>query len=98
MMCVENPETSKEIICVALAEGEKPLNIMTDSHFEAMSNPDKFPFGNVTFSSERPKKLTYRKYSNQRLLDVDGKFDRDLDYMFVAHAVHCGSQVSVRRW
>ena len=36
MMCVENPESSKEIICVAPAEGEKPLNIMTDSNFEAI--------------------------------------------------------------
>ena len=31
MMCVENPESSRDIICVAPAEGEKPLNIMTDS-------------------------------------------------------------------
>ena len=34
MMCVENPESSKEIICVAPAEGEKPLNIMTDSNLK----------------------------------------------------------------
>ena len=90
MMCVENPETSKEIICVAPAEGEKPLNIMTDSNFEAMSNPDKFPFANGTFSSERPKKLTY---TNQRLLDVDGRFARDLDYLFVAQYIVEAKQV-----
>jgi hypothetical protein len=47
MMCVENPESSGEIICVAPAEGEKPLNIMIDCNFEAMSNPDKFPFVKV---------------------------------------------------
>ena len=39
MMCVENSESSRDIICVAPAEGEKPINIMTDSSFEAMSNP-----------------------------------------------------------
>ena len=83
MMCVENPESFREIICVAPAEGEKPLNIMTDSNFEAMSNPDKFPHGVGTYSSERPRKLTYRKYFNQRLLDVDGRFSRDLDYIFL---------------
>ena len=88
MMYVESPETCKEIICVAPAEGEKPLNIMTDSNFEAMSNPDKFPFANGTFSSERPKKLTYRKYFNQRLLNFDGRFARDLDYLF-CFPVHC---------
>ena len=57
MMCLENPESFRDIICVAPAEGERPLNIMTDPNFEAMSNPDKFPFGNHTFSSERPKNL-----------------------------------------
>ena len=93
MMCVENPESSRDIICVAPAEGEKPLNIMTDSNFEAMSNPDKFPFANGTFSTERPKKLTYRKYFNQRLLDVDGRFARDLDYLFVAQYIVEAKQV-----
>ena len=94
MMCVENPESFREIICVAPAEGEKPLNIMTDSNFEAMSNPDKFPFGVGTYSSERPRKLTYRKYFNQRLLDVDGRFSRDLDYLFVAQYIVEAKQVS----
>ena len=93
MMCVENPESSGEIICVAPAEGEKPLNIMIDCNFEAMSNPDKFPFANGTFSSESPKKLTYRKYFNQRLFDVDGRFARDLDYLFVAQYIVEAKQV-----
>ena len=93
MMCVENPESSRDIICIAPAEGEKPLNIMTDSNFEAMSNPDKFPFATGTFSSGRPKKLTYRKYFNQRLLDVDGRFARDLDYLFVAQYIVEAKQV-----
>ena len=45
MMCIENPESFREVICVAPAEGERPLNFMTDPNFEAMSNPDKFPGG-----------------------------------------------------
>ena len=73
-MCVENPESFRHIMCVAPAEGENPVNIMTDAHFETMSNPDKFPYGIGTFSSKRPRKLTYRKYFNQRLLEVDGRF------------------------
>ena len=95
MMCVENPESFRDIICVAPAEGEKPLNIMTDANFEAMSNPDKFPYGSGTFSSLRPRKLTYRKYFNQRLLDVDGRFARDLDYLFVAQYIVEAKQVQV---
>ena len=90
MMCVES---FTDIICVAPAEGEKPLNIMTDTNFEAMSNPDKFPYGNGTFSSDRPRKLTCRKYFNQRLLDVDGRFARDLDYLFVAQYIVEAKQV-----
>ena len=73
MMCVESPESFSQTMCVAPAEGERPLNIMTDLEFEAMSNPDKFPYGIGTFSSDRPRKLTYRKYFNQRLMDVDGR-------------------------
>ena len=57
MMCVENPESISQTMCVA---PERPLNIMTDLNFEAMSNPDKFPYGTGTFSCDRPRKLTYR--------------------------------------
>ena len=89
MMCVENPESFSDIICVAPAEGQKPLGFMTDPNFEAMSNPDKFPYGGGTYSSERPRKLTY----NQRLLDVDGRFARDLDYLFVAQYIVEAKQV-----
>ena len=93
MMCIENPESFRHIMCVAPAEGEKPLSIMTDLNFEAMSNPDKFPYGTGTFCSKRPRKLTYRKYFNQRLLDVDGRFARDLDYLFVAQYIVESKQV-----
>ena len=37
MMCVENPESFRHTMCVAPAEGERPLNIMIDLTFEAMS-------------------------------------------------------------
>ena len=46
-----------------------------------LSNPDKFPYGFGTYSSERPWKLTYR------LLDVDKRISRDLDYLFVAQYI-----------
>ena len=93
MMCVENPESFRHTMCVAPAEGERPVNIMTDVNFEAMSNPGKFPYSTGTFSSNRPRKLTYRKYFNQRLLDVDGRFARDLDYLFVAQYIVEAKQI-----
>ena len=52
MMSIESPEAFGDIA----AEGQKPLSIMTDSNFESMSNPDKFPFGNGkgSFGTDRP--------------------------------------------
>ena len=60
---------------------------MTDTNFEEMCNPDKLCFGSGGFTAERPRKLTYRKYFNQRILDVDGRFAKDLDYLFVAQYI-----------
>ncbi|MDD9818100.1 MAG: hypothetical protein OXU61_08220 [Gammaproteobacteria bacterium] len=55
-----------------------------------MSNPDKFCLGKGGFAEQRPRKITYRKYFNARLQDVDGRFARDLDYLFVAqYIVEC---------
>ena len=95
MMSLENPEAFSQTVSIAPAEGQKPLSIMTDTNFEAMVNPDKFCFGIGTFSTERPRKLTYRKYFNQRLLDVDGRFARDLNYLFVAQYIVEAKQVIV---
>ena len=44
---------------IASGEGQKRLNIITDANFEAMSNTDKFCFGDGAFSTERPRKITY---------------------------------------
>ncbi len=60
---------------------------MSDTNFEAISNPEKFPYGTGCFSADRPNKLTYKKYltkDNQGLLNVDGRFARDTDYLFTA--------------
>lgn len=93
MMLLENPEAFGQIVSIPPAEGQKPLSIMTDSNFEAMVNPDKFCFGKGTFNTKRPKKLTYRKYFNQRLLNIDGRFSRDLDYLFLAQYIVEAKQV-----
>ena len=93
MLSVENPESDAQTYSVAPAEGQKPISIMTDSSFEEMSNPDKFCFGTGGFHTERPRKITYRKYFNQRLLDVDGRFARDMDYLFVAQYIVESKQI-----
>ena len=87
MMSLENPE---QFVSIAPAEGQKPLFIMSDPNFELMCNPDKFCFGKGGFGRKRQRKITYRKYFNARLQDIDGRFARDLDYLFVAqYIVEC---------
>ena len=75
---------------IARAEGNKPLFIMSDQQFELLCNPDKFCYGNGGFSKERTRKPTYRKHFNARLPDIDGRFAKDLDYLYVAqYIVEC---------
>ena len=93
MMSIEDPEAFAEIVCLAPGEGQKPLSIFTDEHFESMSNPDKFPYGRGCFSDKRPCKLTYKKYFNQRLLNVDGRFASDVDYLFTAQYIVEAKQI-----
>ena len=59
-----------------------------DTGFEEMSNPDKFR----GFNTERPVTLTYRKYYNQRILNVDRRFC-ELDYSFVAEYIVATKQI-----
>ena len=93
MMSVEDPEAFAEIVCLAPGEGQMPLYIFTDEHFESMSNPDKFPYGKGCFSDKRPCRLTYKKYFNQRLLNVDSRFASDTDYLFTAQYIVEAKQI-----
>ena len=94
-LSLENPESEgdDEMYSIAPAEGEKPMSFMNDEHFEALCNPCNFPYCNGTYNTEREQKLTYRKYFNERLLDVDGRFAKDLDYLFVAQYIVESKQI-----
>ena len=93
MLSVENPEFDVQTYSTVPAEGQKPISIMTDKDFEKMANPDKFCFGTGGFSTERSWKITYRKYFNQCLLDIDGRFARDIYYPFVAQYIVEAKQI-----
>ena len=82
MLYSENRATS--IVNITPCEGQKPIAILTDPKFEEMANSTKFPYGVGGFGTHRPKKLTIRKYFDQRLLNQDGRFARDVDYIFTA--------------
>ncbi len=65
---------------------------MTDKHFEIMCNPNKFLLVLVHLLEVETEK-SHRKYFNQRLLDIDGRFARDLDYLFVAQYIVEAKQI-----
>lgn len=58
---------------VAPAENQKPCAFLTDEKFEELSNPSKYPYGRGGLTQDRAKKITPRKYFNQRLLHKDGR-------------------------
>jgi hypothetical protein len=49
-----------------------------------LANPSKYPYGRGGLSTKRQRKITARKYFNQRLLHKDGRFASDIDYLLAA--------------
>ena len=82
--CLQNelPEEANQVFSIAPGEGNKPIPLLTDTLFEELANPDKFPYGKDGFAdTERDTKLTL-KYVNAHLLDQDGHFAKDIEYIF----------------
>ena len=78
---LENPEEA--IFAIAPGENSKPKLILTDEQFELSCFPDYFPHGKGSFHCpERTTSLHLRRYVNQRILNVDGKFGSNLEYVF----------------
>ena len=80
---------------VAPGEGQKPIGILSDKHIEEMCNPTKYPTGmHGLIITERKTRLTVRKYFSQRLLDADGRFARDIEYLLTAQYAVESKQVA----
>jgi hypothetical protein len=93
MLFNENPQIDSQIYSVAPGEGQKPLSMTSDENFEELFNPDKFCLGVGGFNTKRPRRIVHRRYFNQRLLDVDGRFARDIDYLFVSQYIIESQQI-----
>ena len=85
-----------DIYSIAPGESQKPQPFFSDDNFEELANPDKYPFGNKessTCSTSRKKSITPRRYFNQRLLNCDGRFAKDIDYLLTAQYIVEAKQV-----
>ena len=62
--------------------------MLLDDNFEVLTFPDLFPYGKGGYmSAERPMKLGIRKYFQQRLLNCDGRFAKNMEYIFCAQYI-----------
>ena len=58
--------------------------ILLDNDFKVLAFQDLFPYGSGGYqSANRKVKLTIRKYFQQCLLNVDGRFAQSIEYLFV---------------
>ena len=79
----ELPEEANQIFSIASGEGSKPIPLLTDKLFEELANPEKFPSGKGGYAdTQRHTRLTLGKYVNACLLDQDGHFAKDIEYIF----------------
>ena len=79
----ENIENA--IFQCAPAQNNIPKYVLLDDQFEVLAFTDLFPYGHFSYNSQkRSVKLPLRKYFQQRLLNVDGRFAKNIEYIFCA--------------
>ena len=73
----------------APGENNIPKYILLDDDFEVLAFPDLFPNGEGAYHSDTEcvRDLHIRKYFQQRLLNVDGRFAKNIEYIFCAQYI-----------
>ncbi|XP_046348179.2 uncharacterized protein LOC124128768 [Haliotis rufescens] len=74
----------EKITCVAPAEENNPVRVLTDKSNEARSFPVLFPSGSSTFHDDREERITLARYLHTRLMNADCRFAQNTDYIFYA--------------
>ncbi|XP_060776102.1 uncharacterized protein LOC132885442 [Neoarius graeffei] len=83
----------QDILNMAPAEGNTPISLLSDKTNEAKSFPVLYPLGGPTFHSERESKISLSRYLNTRVLNADGRFARNTDFIFYAQYISEVQQV-----
>ena len=72
---VQFENLEKQIYQCAPGENNIPKHILSDNDFEVLAFPDQFPYGSGGYhSANRKVKVPIRKYFQQCLLNIDGRF------------------------
>ena len=87
----------------APGENNLPKYVLLDEDFELLAFPDLFPYGCGGYNyTDRSVKLPIRKYFQQRLLNVDGRFAENIEYIFCAQHIvdlkHIQSETNLALW
>ena len=85
---VQFENLENQIYQCAPGENNIPKYILLDNDFEVLAFPDLFPYGSGGYhSANRNVKLPIRKYFQQHLLNVDGRFAQNIEYLFCAQYI-----------
>ena len=85
---VQFENLENQIYQCAPGENNIPKYILLDNDFEVLAFPDLFPYGSGGYhSANRKVKLPIRKYFQQCLLNIDGRFAQNIEYLFCAQYI-----------
>ena len=86
---VQFENLENQIYQCAPGENNIPKYILLDNDFEVLAFPDLFPYGGGGgyHSAHRKVKLPIRKYFQQCLLNVEGRFAQNIEYLFCAQYI-----------
>ncbi|XP_073714001.1 uncharacterized protein [Misgurnus anguillicaudatus] len=76
-----------DVLSVAPGEGNSPVRLLSDETNEAKCFPFLYPTGGPTFHDARPEKITLSRYLNARILNADGRFAQNSDFIFYAQYI-----------
>ena len=86
MQVLEPVDVAQEVFDGVCSVAPQKGTVLQDEMNEARFFPTLFPSGRGTFHEPRKKKLTLCKFFNAQIhcINADGRFGKNLDYIFFA--------------
>jgi len=82
--CIQIDSLDNTTFTIAPSEGNTPEHIVCDNEMEYKCFPDYFPSGKGGYYQKEPREtnLCLRRYFNTKILNVNGHFGEDYEYVF----------------